>query len=50
MPVSICDYAKLEALFVDENQLTGSIPSCIGSLKNLKQLYAFDNQLVGELL
>lgn len=50
IPVSICDYAKLEALFVDKNQLTGSIPSCMGNLKNLKQLYAFDNQLTGEVL
>ena len=38
-----------EALFLDANKLTGAIPSCVGTLTNLHQLYVFDNELNGTL-
>ena len=42
IPETICYFTKLEALLLDQNQLTGSVPSCIGTLKNLKQLSTFE--------
>lgn len=42
---SSCVFLILGALFLDANELTGAIPSCVGTLMNLQQLYVFDNQL-----
>jgi hypothetical protein len=36
-----------EALFLDANNLNGTIPGCFGHLTELKQLYLFQNQLSG---
>lgn len=49
MPTTVCSHLKLEALFLDENQLTGIIPSCLGTLTNLKQLFVFKNLLTGKV-
>ena len=45
----MCSLSNLEALFLDENQLNGTIPDCVGDLGGLKQLYLFENQLTGEV-
>ena len=37
------------ALWLHENQLSGEIPSELGSLTNLARLFLFDNQLTGEI-
>ena len=37
------------ALWLDENELSGEIPSELGSLTNLARLYLYDNQLTGEI-
>lgn len=34
---------------MDDNQLTGSIPPCIGNLVELRQFYAFQNELTGSI-
>jgi hypothetical protein len=34
---------------MDENELVGSIPSCMGRLSKLEQLYVFSNDLTGEV-
>ena len=39
----------LEALFLDENQLRGTIPDCLGDLVKLRQLFLFKNQLTGQV-
>jgi len=36
-------------LYLQNNQLTGEIPSEIGNLTNLTSLYLYDNQLTGEI-
>ncbi len=36
-------------LSLDNNQLTGEIPSSIGNLTNLTYLGLYDNQLTGEI-
>ena len=36
-------------LFLNNNQLTGSIPPEIGNLTNLTSLYLYDNQLTGSI-
>ena len=37
------------ALWLHENELSGEIPSELGSLTNLARLYLYDNQLTGEI-
>jgi Leucine-rich repeat (LRR) protein len=50
IPDAVCNLTSLEALFLDENMLNGTIPSCIGNnLENLEQLYLFKNQLTGQV-
>ena len=40
---------RVTALWLHENQLSGEIPSELGSLTNLARLFLFDNQLTGEI-
>ena len=40
---------KLEDLFIDTNDFSGSLPTCLGSLSNLKKLYAFKNRFTGDV-
>jgi len=39
----------LQELLLDNNQLTGSIPSQLGNLGNLQSLYLYDKQLTGSI-
>ena len=41
--------ANLEWLYLHSNQLTGEIPSALGTLTNLHTLWLFSNQLTGEI-
>ena len=41
--------AHIIRLYLQENQISGSIPLELGQLSNLKQLYLFDNQLSGSI-
>lgn len=47
--MALCQFHSLEAVFFDENELTGGIPACFSQLKELSQLYLFNNQLYGEI-
>ena len=47
MPSQIGGITSLEALFLDTNKLSGSIPDSFGNLQHLKQLYLFQNNLTG---
>ena len=40
---------RVRRLLLSDNQLTGSIPSSLGSLTNLERLYLNDNQLTGSI-
>jgi Leucine rich repeat/Secretion system C-terminal sorting domain len=40
---------RVTSLFLDNNQLNGSIPNSLGSLSNLRELYLNDNQLSGSI-
>ena len=40
---------RVVVLHLNDNQLTGSIPSSLGSLTNLAQLFLSDNQLTGSI-
>jgi len=40
---------NLGALFLDTNDLTGTVPACMDSLTHLRQLYVFNNELSGVL-
>ena len=40
---------NLQGLWLQENQLTGEIPSELGILSNLQRLYLSDNRLTGEI-
>ena len=42
-------FDSAEILSLYKNQLTGTIPSAIGSLTNLKYLYLYFNQLSGSI-
>ena len=37
-------------LYLDNNNLTGPIPSTLGQLTNLEELHLYSNQLTGMLL
>eukprot|EP00986_Skeletonema_menzelii_P008781 scaffold3803_cov151-Skeletonema_menzelii.AAC.8 len=43
------DDGSLEKLWLNNNQLTGTIPSEIGLMENLKQLKLYENQLTGTI-
>uniref|UniRef100_A0A0E0JXB5 Receptor kinase-like protein Xa21 n=1 Tax=Oryza punctata TaxID=4537 RepID=A0A0E0JXB5_ORYPU len=45
----LCSLRRLEVLDLGKNTLTGSIPSCIGNLVNLKLLVLEFNNLTGEI-
>ena len=47
--MAMCHFRSLEAIFLDQNDLTGGIPDCISQLSNLIQLYLFNNQLDGDI-
>ena len=47
--MALCHFKALEAVFLDENELTGGIPICISQLSELIQLYLFNNQLDGDV-
>lgn len=47
--MALCHFRSLEAVFLDENELTGGIPSCLSQLSELIQLYLFNNQLDGDI-
>ena len=47
--MAMCHFRSLEAIFLDENELTGGIPPCFAQLPELSQLYVFKNQLDGEI-
>jgi Leucine-rich repeat (LRR) protein len=49
IPESICLLTNLEGLFLANNVLTNSIPSCIGSLVLLKTLELHENELTGPI-
>jgi len=50
IPTSIRKLASLEALKLNDNALTGSIPASIGDLVNLKKLLlVWDNSLTGSI-
>lgn len=38
-----------EALFLDSNEITATIPTCVGALERLKQFYVFQNRLSGSI-
>jgi hypothetical protein len=38
-----------EDLFIDANAFSGKLPGCFGNLSKLKRLYAFKNQLTGNV-
>ena len=48
MPL-LCLFRMIEDLFLDENALSGQLPGCLGNLSKLKRLYAFKNQLTGNV-
>ena len=47
--VTIDANGRVNGLFLGDNQLTGEIPSELGSLVNLRSLFLGDNQLTGEI-
>ena len=49
IPEEVCALYKLEDLFLDDNKLQGTLPSCLGSLSALRQFYAFKNHFVGNV-
>jgi Leucine-rich repeat (LRR) protein len=44
-----CESGHITKLFLDWNQLTGSIPAELGKLSNLQELILSDNQLTGSI-
>jgi len=49
IPLSIYQLKSLERLYLDQNEITGSLSSEIASLMSLKSIDVFDNQLTGSL-
>jgi hypothetical protein len=49
----VCDYAApvvtVQALFLGENNLTGTLPNSLGALTNLSELLLYGNHLTGPL-
>lgn len=44
---SICDQMNLQTLYIDNNRMNGTIPSCLNQLINVQQLIISNNQLSG---
>ena len=49
IPAELGSLAKLQFLYLDDNQLTGEIPPELGDLANLKRLGVTDNRFTGSL-
>lgn len=47
--MALCEFRALQAIFLDENELTGNLPACLALLNKLTQLYVFENKLNGEI-
>ena len=47
--VTTDDSGNVTGLVLDSNQLSGQLPSELGSLSNLTDLWLYDNQLTGEI-
>lgn len=47
--LSVSPLSSVGALFLDTNDLVGSVPACMDSLTHLRQLYLFNNDLTGVL-
>jgi Leucine-rich repeat (LRR) protein len=47
IPTSICDLPNLKGIFLDQNQLDGTIPSCIGTATMLEDVRLWKNHLTG---
>jgi len=49
IPEELCQASALVQLHLEDNALTGSIPSCLGSLSQLTELYLNYNQFQGPI-
>lgn len=45
--MALCEFRSLEAIFLDENELSGHLPACLALINKLSQLYVFKNKLSG---
>jgi len=49
LPPSVCQASALQHLYLSENALTGTVPSCLGSLSQLAELELAINQFHGPI-
>jgi LRR receptor-like serine/threonine-protein kinase FLS2 len=46
---SLCQQTNIQEMFLNDNELTKSIPTCFGDLTNLQQLNLSNNQFTGQV-